>query len=123
METYIRKKIVDKRKIRYFESSFVIMYLIYIILLSNNIGVFAIIGTFVLSIAVIFKSELENLGITFIMMLFPPFSPADIVSIPDVYDNLIFKKLGFIRTSLYTSDGKIVMVPNSILFNNTIVIK
>jgi small-conductance mechanosensitive channel len=111
-------------KLRFMESTFAIFYIGYLAVLTGNLGLFGIIGTFIVAFAFVFQPTLLNLGSTLLLMMYPQITQGDIVTFgtgPDE-QNLLFQRVGFMRSGLQAADGHLVMVPNSTLLNSEITI-
>lgn len=119
-------------KIRFIESTFALFYLAYIAVLTGNVGLFGIIGTFIVAFAFVFKETISNFGATILLMMYPQLTQGDVVSLPGPIGSgseynyevdLLFEKVGFMRSKLYTANGEVVLVPNSTLLNSTVSLK
>ena len=107
--------------LRTFESIFVLFYVIFIVYVSGHIGLLTMMSTYILSFSFIFREILANFGSTLIMYMIPIFKSGDIISINSNIG--VFNELGLLRSSISTSDGSLIKVPNSTLLNGLITIR
>ena len=122
LDFIMRRRRVSSLEIKTFEGVSVFLLIVYLLILTNNFTVLAVVGTTFLSLAWAFRETLANVSSTLIMYIYPQFEKNDILRIKDEAD-LRYQRLGFLRTKMIKPNGYIVYVPNNVLLNDLVVIK
>lgn len=135
-DLYFRTRNMKKTSLRAFETLCVLVILVASIIVTKNIKYISVAATAVIGSAIILKSFYNNLFATIYLFFIPSFETDDVITL-DIDDyskriesgdqaknfknSLIFKKLGWLRSPMTSINGDIILVPNSILLNDTIV--
>lgn len=126
-----KDKKIKKVNLIYFQFANFIYYLILLIGLSfsfsiigiSNTAIFTVLATFGLSITLAMKDSLSNLVSGIILSMRQKYQIGDYIIIISSRPNIkgYVKEYDLLDTTLLDDDGKIVTVPNDIIFGNIII--
>ena len=122
LDLILRKEKVSDSKLKFFETSAVIVLLLYLIISSGNFSFLAILGTTLISLAWVFKELFANIGATILMQIYPQFEKNDVLLVEGHPELLIFEDVGLLRSVLKTTYGSLVYMPNRTLLNETVTV-
>lgn len=122
LDIVLRQQEVSKRKIKFYEASVFIVFLLYLMIVSRNYSFLAVIGTTLISFAWVFKELFANFGATIIMQLYPQFEKDDVLDMGEGMEPLVFEEVGFLRSVLKKTNGDLVYAPNRTLLNEVITV-
>ena len=122
LDVILRLKRVDHNHLRSSEVTFCIIVLIALLIETKNFGILSVFGASIFTMAMVFKEIISNLGASLILFLYPSFNPNDILKNVNFPNNepLIFSDVGILRSTLKTTSGEAVLVPNNILLTDFI---
>lgn len=122
LDVILRFKKLDHNHLRSSEITFCIIVFISLLIETKNFGILSVFGASIFTMAMVFKEIISNLGASLLLFLYPSFNENDIltnVNFPN-HEPLIFSDVGILRSTLKTSTGKAVLVPNNILVTDFI---